>query len=101
MRIAGWAPRRLARLFRQLLVAESWVYPGKAKNSMDTLRREGSMEAAEVGGDAGTAMENATAAYKTLGSKCSMRILDALAITDNMTRYMYMDQPSQKTGHMA
>lgn len=42
MRTAGCAPRREAILARQVDVAERSVYPGKAKNSIDTLSKEGS-----------------------------------------------------------
>ena len=54
IRIAGCAPRSVARFARQLAVADSCEYPGKAKNSIETLRRAGSIGAADEGGVAGT-----------------------------------------------
>ena len=50
IRIAGCAPRKSARLERHFEVAASWVYPGNAKNSSETLNSDGSTEAAEDGG---------------------------------------------------
>ena len=54
MRMAGWAFRSVARLERQLFVPDICVYPGKAKNSIDTLTRDGSTVTAPDGGDDGT-----------------------------------------------
>lgn len=42
MRTAGCEPRREAMFARQVDVAERSVYPGKAKNSIDTLSKEAS-----------------------------------------------------------
>ena len=52
--MAGCVPRNAAMLFKQLVVAANWVYPGKAKNSREMLRSEGSTAFAEDGGLDGT-----------------------------------------------
>lgn len=54
MRTAGCAPRREAMLARHVDVDERSVYPGKAKNSIDTLSKEGSMVDALEGAVWGT-----------------------------------------------
>lgn len=51
---AGAAPLSSARLARHVVVADTFIYPGKAKNSIDTLRRRGSTEDAFAGAVDGT-----------------------------------------------
>ena len=55
MRTAGCAPRKAARLAKQLFVPAISVYPGNAKNSIEMLTSEGSTAAAPDGGAVGTA----------------------------------------------
>ena len=50
---AGAEPRRDCKLERQFSVPAISMYPGNAKNSIDTLRREGSTATAELGADDG------------------------------------------------
>lgn len=48
-RTAGAAPRNCCKFARQFCVPGRAIYPGKAKNSIDTLRRAGSTDTAVAG----------------------------------------------------
>ena len=49
MRTAGGLPRRLCRFAKQVFVCGRDMYPGNAKNSIETLRRDGSTLTADKG----------------------------------------------------
>jgi len=54
---AGGTPRNTCMLSKQFCVADKFTYPGKAKNSMETLSRAGSTVTAPSGMLGGTVNE--------------------------------------------